>query len=329
MNYKEFLAYRQDVLSTGSKIIDAADLDLYGKFPSLDATFPDKTGGHIGENIHRCHLVEDFLCVYRLDGSGKNSVEKRYISFSEGVRQSIETLMDFYHDKHWLIASDNYPFYLDTARNKHLDYLIFDTLVDGTKFIQEDTDSDILLLTYPFKPSGASYERTDWENVRSWLAVDSQRRVILDAVYLFELEDENELWSLFHETKQAIILYSLSKAFAAPRIAGFTFSYDNSVREAFKGITRNEKSMRLCYLLLNKVAGKERKKELRDLIEVQYLKAVDLGLVSSGIRKPGYLFYSDFIFNDNKEAQGSEIFAVPATVYGSEISGKIISTLGL
>lgn len=327
MDYKEYLSYRQKVLGDNEGIFDAGDLDLYGKFPRIDSIFADSTGGHIGNNIHRCHLVEDFLRVYGLDGSRQNAVEKKHISFSQGVRHSVEILMGFYHDRKWLIAVDNYPFYLNTAKDKGVEFKTFETLgKNGVEEIMNNEESEILLLTYPFKPSGDRYSLQDWLRIRLWLSQNPARRVILDAVYLTNLEAEDELFSLFHETKQAVILYSLSKAYAAPRVAGFTFSYDNDIREAFKDIARDEKAMRLCFLILNKEEGSKRREEVSEAVMVQYEKAVEAGLIAGGKFAPGYLFY---VNNENIADMGHNLLTVPTSVYGSKQGGKIISTLGL
>lgn len=327
MDYKEYLAYRQDVLAEQEDILDAGDLDLYGKFPRIDTIFSDNTGGHIGDNIHRCHLVEDFLRVYGLDGFGHNTVEKKHISFSQGVRHSIEILMDFYSDQKWLIAADNYPFYLTTAEKSGLNFNTFETLgKNGIEEILSDEESEILLVTYPLKPSGERYSLQDWLRIRLWLAQNSNRRIILDAVYVTNLAIEDELFALFHETKQAIILYSLSKAYAAPKVAGFTFSYDNDIREAFKDIARDEQAMRLCFLIFNKPEGEKRRVEIARAIQVQYEKAVEAGLVAGGKFAPGYLFYVNkgYIVDTDQK-----LLTVPPSVYGSEQPGEIISTLGL
>jgi hypothetical protein len=327
MEYQEYLSYRKNILDGNEEVIDAGDLNLYGKFPRVDTIFADTSGGHIGNNIHRCHLVEDFLRVYGLDGSRHNAVEKKHISFSQGVRHSIEILMGFYSDRKWLIAADNYPFYLTTAHEVGVDFKTFETLgKNGIEELRADEESDILLVTYPLKPSGERYSLQDWLRIRLWLSQNPARRIVLDAVYLTNLEAEDELFSLFHETKQAIILYSLSKAYAAPHVAGFTFSYDNDVREAFKNITRDENSMRLCFLILNKEEGTKRREDVAGLVQTQYEKAVDAGLVAGGKFAPGYLFY---VSDDNMVDTEQNILVIPPSVYSSNANGKIISTLGL
>lgn len=333
MEYLEFLDYRKDVIAKSSELIDAGDLDFYGKFPRVTKELfqdPDD-GGHKGTNIHRCHLVEDFLRFYGLD-TGDNVIEKKLISYSLGVRQSLVVLMDLYLKRKWLIASDNYPYYQNLANTMKVSFDTFETIgKSGLESIAETTsDADVMLVTYPLKPSGQKYTPQDWKILRSWLAVSPERRLVLDTVYLFEIKDETELFSLFHETKQVVLLYSLSKAFASPHVAGFTFSYDESVREGFKAIERNdqmEEAMRLCYLLLNRDEGLRRYDEIRAFLQNHKVSAITAGLLPDTYDCEGYLFYvSGNAFEDLQE-QG--ILTVHPGVYCSHADGVIVSTLSV
>lgn len=332
MDYREFLLYRSEKLAKEPGFVDAGDLDLYGKFPKVENLFTDASGGHIGDNIHRCHLVEDFLREYELDEGNDIAVEKKLVSYSMGVRQSLVVLMDLYRDKKWLIASDNYPYYQNLAQKIDLGYKTFNTLgCDGfADMMTVSTDEDILLVTYPFKPSGQSYSEEDWQSLRNWLQVDSARRLVLDAVYLFELKEEKELFKLFFETQQIVILYSLSKSHAAPMVAGFTFTFDNEIREAFKNIPRDERledTMRTCFSLLNLEAGKKRREEIRCFIQNKKASAVSAGVLPENYDAEGYLFYLTGANFNILEEKG--ILTVPSSVYLSEAKGVVISTLSM
>jgi hypothetical protein len=333
MDYRAFKKFRAEILAADPALIDASDLDLYGKFPSVETIFTDISGGHKGSNIHRCHLVEDFLRAYQLDGiESPNAVDKGLISFSSGVRESLSILMKLFNDKQWLLPSDNYPYYLTEAEKQNVSFALFDTLEKKglSELVAGSNDADILLVTYPLKPSGMEYTAEDGETLRSWLAVNPERRVILDAVYLFELHEEHELFALFHETRQVIILYSLSKAFAAPLVAGFTFSYDPFVREAFKSIERNEERMRLAYLLLNKDEGIERRESVLEFVSHQHFRAIESGILPRNTTGSGYLFYdANRVYSSDGIDGSGTILAVAPTVYESSAPGAIISTLGL
>lgn len=317
MDYEEYIKHRAQLLADGQVKIDAGDLSLYDKFPRVDTIFEDETGGHIGENIHRCHLVEDFLRVNHLT----KRVEKRYVSFSEGVRHSLSVLMELWNDKQWLIAGDNYPFYTQEADRQGLSYDTFQTLEDGaskTYFLS----GDVLLLTYPFKPSGEEYTRLDWFTLTSWLKQDRKRRIIFDTVYVLDWAYHQELFDLYQVSHQVVLLHSLSKSFAAPKVAGFTFSFDEDVRKAFTQLGKDAKKMRLCYLLLNKNEGLARKHDVIDFIQKQHDKAVRYGLIDEDTAPDSYLFYRSMVSTEG-------LLTVPPTVYNSEAQGTIISTLGL
>lgn len=334
MQYRDYIDYRQDVIAKSSELIDAGDLDLYGKFPraSKELFENPEEGGHIGNNVHRCHLVEDFLRVYGLDTLGEYSIDKKLVSYSSGVRQSLVVLMDHYKDSKWLIPSDNYPYYQNLANVMKVEYQEFDTLgYEGLERVAAASGEEtILMSTYPLKPSGQEYSSSDWDILRSWLNADSSRRVILDAVYLFEMNSETELFKLFHETKQVIILYSLSKAFSAPNISGFTFTYDADIRNAFKEIPRTaklEEGMRLGYLLLNRTEGLNRRIEIRSLLKNRKASAIEKGLLPDSFLNEGYLFYLTGKTHNDMINKG--ILTVPPSVFESKAEGFIVSTLGL
>lgn len=334
MDYVEFTEHRKQCLHDSTVLIDAGDMNLYDKFSPIETYFTDTSGGHKGDNIHRCHLVEDFLRFYELD----DIIDKRHVGYSEGVRQSLSVIMELWKDKAWLIAGDNYPYYTYKAKKTGLKFHTFDTLESNLDVINNadnentagNASSEVLLLTYPLKPSGMDYTQQDWLALETWLQEGKERHIIIDAVYAFDLKDEAELFRLFVDTRQVTILYSLSKAFAAPGIAGFTFSYDDDIREALKGLSKDDAKMRLCYLIFNKNSGRARRQQVSQTLCRQYYKAMELGLIQdfADIENmggtPGYLFY----VHDGLPV-AHDTLVIPASVYGSDRHGYIVSTLGL
>lgn len=320
MNYKKYMTYRAELGFPRQDFIDAGDLDLYGKFPQIEPV--EGLPGHKNGNIHRCHLVEDFLRFFRLD------VDKKLVAFSEGVRHSVEKLMEHYVDRKWIIAADNYPFYLETADDLELEYDVFTTLEEGSlsALASLETDGDILLTTYPLKPSGAKYTDADIDWLKQWLLADAQRLLIIDAVYIHYFETAQAIMELFKESDQVVILYSLSKSFAAPKIAGFTFTHQPEIRELFKGLPRNDYTMTLCYGLLNSMEGIKRRDDVLNLLKEKREAAVKRHLLEYGRADEGYLFYVDKSWD---ELNNRGIMSVPASVYGSNAPGVIISTLSI
>lgn len=320
MDYRKYLDYRQSVLASWPGVIDAGDLDFYGKFDR--AVKVDGLSGHKNGNIHRCHLVEDFLRVYNLD------VDKGLIGFSEGVRHTLSVLMEEFKDRKWLLPNDNYPFYLETARVNSLKYETFATLQTGSLADLRDSKGagDILLLTYPLKPSGNRYSMFDWAFLRAWLGADSKRMILIDAVYSFDLSEEKELLEFFNESDQVTILYSLSKVFSSPRTAGFTFTRNEDIRNLLKALPRDDEKMELSYSLLNSESGIRRSGAIRDFVRERFSRAVALELVPASASKDSYLFY---VPHGASTLLDSGIIAIPVSVFGSFSFGSVISTLSL
>lgn len=320
MNYKKYMNYRAELGFPRKDFIDAGDLDLYGKFPQLEPV--GGLPGHKNGNIHRCHLVEDFLRFFGLN------IDKGLVAFSDGVRHSVETLMTHYADRRWIIAADNYPFYLDTADEMELSYDVFTTLEEGSLASLSSLESggDILLTTYPLKPSGAKYSETDIAWLKNWLDEDDRRLLIIDAVYVHFFETASSIMDLFKEHERVVILYSLSKSFSAPKVAGFTFAHQPEIREAFKSLPRNDYNMKICYGLLNSPEGTQRRADVVALLQEKRLAAVKRHLIEDGPADEGYLFYVPQTWI---ELNNRGIMAVPASVYGSNAPGCIISTLSI
>jgi len=316
MNYEQYLAYRDKQRQNGS-LKDAGDLDLYGKFrrAQIQPEYTDK-------EVYRCHLVEDFLGRFNL------GIDKSLVAYSSGVRHSLSVLMDEYKDKAWILPYDNYPFYEKQAKETGLQVKLYETLPTASfaDLRRSSQEGDILLATYPFKPSGGSYSIFDWTFLKHWLAQDVSRRLILDALYVMNLGEEKELWDFFENSRQVVVLYSLSKVFAAPNVAGFTFTKDADIRERFKSLGKNSDSLRLAFSLLNTAYGNERQRDIEWFINGQWLKAVEAGLIPADSSYKSYLFYSGGLHSRYLQ---EDFLTVPASVFGSHRNTAVISTLAL
>lgn len=316
MNYEQYLAYRDRQGQIGS-LKDAGDLDLYGKFRRAEIQ-----PAYMEKEVYRCHLVEDFLERFNLD------IDKSLIAYSRGVRHSLSILMEDYKDKSWILPGDNYPFYQKQAKETGLKTSHYETLPTASfaDLRRSSQEGDVLLATYPFKPSGGSYSVFDWTFLQHWLDKDANRRLILDAVYVMDLSAEKVLWDFFTQNEQVIVLYSLSKAFAAPNVAGFTFAKDPDIRERFKALSKDADSLRLAFSLLNTEYGQHRKDNIEQFINAQWLKAVELELIPASSSSNSYLFYSNVVHTRHLK---DNILTVPASVFGSHRNTAVISTLGL
>lgn len=307
-NYQQWLNIYRNL--DKNKFINLAELNLYETYPTQ---IPQRTSGHKGMDIHRCHLVEDFLNLYNLN------IDKQLVGCLPGVRSSIGHMMQHYSDKQWLIPADQYPFY-ETIAQKML-------TKPAVSFTSEKepilTDADVLLTTYPIKPT-TWVDKITWQNkLQDWVNAKAERILVLDCVYLFELSD-TWLWEMFNSIN-TIITYSLSKAYSAPLKAGFVFTHDNLLRNRFKAQPMWD-GFTDAYVLLNQTPG--RKNELVNILNVQYDKTNQIiNLAEKNKHNPSYLFHFPEL-NYQKLAH-EKILTIPASIYGNNKPGVVVSTLAV
>lgn len=276
-------------------------------------------------NIHRCHLVEDFLRFFSLPSDLKQEV-----GMSNGVKHSLGVLMDAYNIQRWVVPYDQYPVYQKLVK-KHIHprgAMVYPAM--GTHPIPS---GDILLMCAPNKPYGTD---TPYHLIRKWMTNNPDGLVILDIVYLFDLKSDDRLWELY-ETGRVILLYSLSKSLAAPNRAGFVFSPIKEIRELFKSLPRDEAKLDDAYVLLNE--DQTRLNENKDFIRKQGKKLIDL-LTDLSLEplnpdsfthpdNPSYLGFIEGVSGADLIGRGKGILAVPPGVYDSDAKGVIISSLGV
>ena len=89
-------------------------------------------------------------------------------------------------------------------------------------------EADILLITDPLKPLGRDITDNEYNKVKKWLAVDSSRLLIVDGVYTLNNRLNSFLLKLYEESKQVILMYSLSKAWCLPNHFGVSLLPKNS-----------------------------------------------------------------------------------------------------
>ena len=320
MDYVTYTTFRdsQDL----ENYTDMGDLDYYAH---RSKPIPQRTSGHKGMNIHRCHLVEDFLRFFSLPSDLKQEV-----GMSNGVKHSLGVLMDAYNTQRWVVPYDQYPVYQKLVK-KHIHprgSMVYPAM--GTHPIPS---GDILLMCAPNKPYGTD---TPYHLIRKWMTNNTDGLVILDIVYLFDLKSDDRLWELY-ETGRVILLYSLSKSLAAPNRAGFVFSPIKEIRELFKSLPRDEAKLDDAYVLLNE--DQTRLNENKDFIRNQGKKLIDL-LTDLSLEplnpdsfthpdNPSYLGFIERVSGADLIGRGKGILAVPPGVYDSDAKGVIISSLGV
>lgn len=328
MNYEEFKIMKAKILENNKNIIDLSENNLY-KFMKEKLNLNDITGdniaGHVNGNVHRCHLVEDWLNHFALSESYKG-----FVGVSDGVRHSLELLMTEFKDKQWYIPKDVYPVYQEKAgKNLIKKYKEYTTLFYDNIFKVNGIpdDIDIILAINPLKPYGRKILGSEIENLRHWLKGNPERRVVIDCVYMMDVEDNTILFDLYNETGQVYFLFSLSKTWLIPQIFGLTFiaQKDNQkVKEIFKSLKANRNNLKIAYDALNNYSSRPDmvKETLKQQIETTSKKGLEFGLIYNE-ENPSYLFYSSKDFDYWLE---KGFLTIPASVFGAE-KGVVISTL--
>lgn len=321
MNYNEFLSYKDDLLKKDG-LIDLSENNIYKKF-NFDLLKDFKINGHINGNIHRCHLVEDWLNLFDI------CIDiKKDIGVSHGVRNSLEILSEEFKTKKWLVPKDVYPYYQNLLNDKKIKYEEYKTLKNEELF-DDLNNADILLLTYPLKPLGRELTDKELGKIRSWVDADKKRRLIIDAVYLDFLDNnvKNKILNLYFKDN-VYVLFSLSKIFVAPNVFGLTMipKQDNYIREIFKNFNYDKTKLKIAFAALNNKNNEKIRLFLRENYENNYLKVKNL-LKEYNIHiknfNNGYLYW---IENDYKELLDNKILLMPASIFNGE-KGSVISFL--
>lgn len=320
MNFKEFLEYKKNMVSPYLR--DFSETNLYAYYANRFVVSGEVGEGHKNGNIHRCHLVEDWLSYFYLPQD-----LKKHIGVSNGVRHSLDLLFDFYKEKKFLLPADVYPVYLEKANIAAVEYDTFSTLADDWACRAIQKSGDILLLTDPLKPLGREISASEWCLIKGWLDADSKRSLIIDAVYNLDNSFKKEIMDLYFNNN-VIILHSLSKAWLLPQRFGVALfprnSDGNALRELFKNNEKNDVRLKEAYLALNKFkSNPELIKE--DIIKLIALASCELSVeFEQNKQNPSYLFYSK-LGHDFWLDKG--VLTVPESVFGGCGSGSIISVL--
>lgn len=324
MNYQEFLKFRTEKTDPNRFMIDLAKTDIYKAF-YIDKSMKN-VKGHVNGNIHRCHLVEDWLRFWGLSEDYKSQ-----IGVSSGVRNSLSLLAEEFKDKKWIIPKDVYPYYQYMLSKNTVNFNEYETLIKTQNIFNKLPDGDVLLLTYPFKPLSRDIIEHEVNKIQKWLSEDNTRRLIIDAVYLnTEFKKLLKILFDFFNNEQTYLLFSLSKTFLLPEVLGITFipNKDLYIREKFKNLSVDKLSLNLAYQALNTGYLNELPFLLNKSLKNQHTKIKKL-LKIKNIELPdyngGYLYYIPNI--DFYNLMENNIIAIPESVFGGNNKGIIVSIL--
>lgn len=213
MIFSEFQSFRDRALRERPDIIDCAETNLYASLtPLIPPPTPDPA-----HTVHRCHLAKEWAQLF-----GAPPGAERLALISRGVRDSLAHLFGYYARLNALlwIPADNYPVYGELARAAQLAPLEFPTLPEPRwPDAPPCHTAEVLLITNPLKPLGRWLSDSDVQQLCAWLAQSPRRRILLDAVYTFDLRFHPSTIALM-ETGQTILLHSLTKGWLHPKLFG-------------------------------------------------------------------------------------------------------------
>jgi aspartate/methionine/tyrosine aminotransferase len=231
MKFADFQQLRIKILNEQKNVLDCAETNLY----SALARLIPKTALAPVEGLHRCHLAEKWVQHY-----GFRPEMAHHALVSCGIRDSLALLFRYYADKHarlWL-PIDNYPVYGELAIAAQLTPQVFPTLPEPIwPDVAPESSPELLVVTNPLKPLGRWLTAQDVAALTAWLAASSQRRLLLDTVYAFDVRFHSTTLQLF-STGQTFLLHSLTKGWLQPRLFGVTLVPEADLR-AFMPVFRN------------------------------------------------------------------------------------------
>lgn len=326
MNYQDFLIFKEKALQDKS-VINMAENNLYSFFNTFLVDRLERFSA-MESPVYRCHLVEDWLALFKLNNELKNQ-----IAASHGVRQSLSILFDFFKNRNWVLPLDVYPFYIEEANKRHLKYRTYQMFSKESDFLdfypkRLEMNGEVILLTYPFKPF--VNKKIDVEKLKMWLYRQSNNILLIDMVYLIDNNIPDWIMDLY-KGGQTIILHSLSKMFLIPNHFGVCLlpklPWANDCREKFKGLEKNNEKLKKAYQTF-RGCSKNRVAVIKSLNELKHGFSNHTSLseiVCNDLSKnPSYLFYTP-ISPDNFAKDN--ILVIPEGVFGGTGTGSIVSSL--
>lgn len=283
---------------------------------------------------YRCHVADAWLAYFGLTPAWKSRA-----LVTQGVRASLKVLFEHACSQGLRVAlpEDVYPVYGPLAQAAGLPLSAISQYATlSPKGLEELLSSqpgeegpspDWVLVTSPCKPAGVTLSAEELVALRSWLAQDAKRRVIVDAVYEFEPRIASGVFDLMLGG-QLIYLHSLSKGWAAPLKAGVMLVPQQDVEaltDHVRSLGVDKAGLRLAQGLLESDPLRPRelvglllkaRHTLRQTLESKGLHVGVLEGLSDERALPGqYLFTLPASVEALVDQHG--VLALPASVFGS------------
>lgn len=324
LDFRGFMAAIPKIIDTHPGVEDLTDTRFSGRLKHLRPE-PIRDAGHGG---YRCHAARFWLETMGLPAGWFDRT-----LVCDGVRHGLSVLFRGFAAAHLtaVIPVDVYPTYGEIARAAGLRHRVYATR--PTVDLANAGDADILLVCNPMKPRGSALDEAETMDVLRWLAADQRRRVVIDAVYTFDLAFEPSTLRLI-ETGQAILLHSLSKAWLHPLVMGTAIVPETDVAlwtSAFRSEPADRTRLGLAEDLLTKARSfpsalpailGEGERRLRIKLEKRGIPVPDHGRTV-----PRYLFVVERSWQILLEEYG--LLALPMSVFGGDEDSSVLSSLPL
>jgi len=132
------------------------------------------------------------------------------------------------HEVYLHLPEDVWPVYFELS--KGLEIETYQTFPELTFAPSRNLGKSVVLMPAPLSPAGAFPTGQECELIMTWLAVAPCRLLILDTVYAFS-KKFNHILTRFLETKQCIVLSSLSKQWLLPGQFGVALGHNDIMEE--------------------------------------------------------------------------------------------------
>ncbi len=311
MNFLNYQKYREAILAQRPTLIDAGETNLYRALSSLVPKRPELTH----ERVHRCHLASKWAECFGFSGAVSS---RAFVSC--GVRHSLTLIFQgcaAMGAKVW-IPEDNYPVFSELALAAGMVPITFPTLPEPTWPNASSSDAEFLLVTNPLKPLGRYLNTNDLRSLTDWLGSNPHRRVIIDTVYDLGARFHSSTVSLI-ETKQALLLHSLTKGWLHARLFGIALVPESDAdhwRPCFQNSAPPQTNLAAARHFLARYQALPRK-VAASIGEAKAILASTLPHLLGNLLKceaPGYLFPAKASFDALLE---KNVLGIPASVFGS------------
>lgn len=328
MNFSAFQSWREHSLRANPDLLDCAETNLYRSLVRLQ---PKPAALNPNRLVHRCDLARAWLDRY---GFPEKASSRALVC--SGVRHALGLIFqELAKDGAvvW-IPCDVYPVYLDLARKMGIEPLLFSTLPQPKlPDPRNGGRREYMLVTNPWKPLGRFLTDEECDALTVWLDATPDRCLVLDCVY--------DLGAPFHSTTQrlwetgrAILLHSLTKGWLWPKTFGVALmrSGHDRLESGFRDNSPSQEQLSLAGKLLS--AHMDLPSQIvatlgvhkRNLLTVLPASVQSRLLLNPACLAPGCYFFAVGI-RAEELLQQHRILAIPASAFGAEWDGSIITSL--